>query len=150
MVSLDGTLFKIKIMSNHYALTDLEFEQKFERGNFDPEWFSHEAHIRLAWIHINKYGLEKAIENVCLQLVNFVTQLGVKDKFNKTLTVAAIKAVHHFMLKSKSHNFEGFIAEYPRLKSNFKDLMSCHYNIDIYSYEKAKREFIEPDLLPFD
>jgi hypothetical protein len=137
-------------MDNHLELTDREFEEKFKDGTFNPELFSHEAHIRLAWIHINKYGHLKAIENICSQLLIFVTQLGVKDKFNKTLTVAATKAVYHFILKSKSDTFESFITEFPRLKTHFKELMDSHYSNSFYFSEKAKKEYVEPDLLPFD
>jgi len=67
-----------------------------------------------------------------------------------TLTIAASKAVAHFIQKSKSNSFHDFILEYPRLKNNFKDLMNAHYKIDIFNSAKAKKEFIEPDLLPFD
>lgn len=137
-------------MEKHFNLTDSEFEKQFENCELDPSEFSHEAHLRLAWIHINKYGIEKAIHNVQAQLLNFVKHAGAEGKYNKTLTIAALKAVYHFMLKSKSENFNDFIAEFPRLKTNFKDLINSHYGIDVFNSEKAKKKFLEPDLLPFD
>ncbi|MBC9796246.1 hypothetical protein [Sinomicrobium weinanense] len=137
-------------MENHFTLSDFEFEQQFESGTLSPELFNHEAHLRLAWIHIDKYGIDKAIDNLCFQLLNYVTKLGAAHKFNKTLTVAAVKAVYHFMLRSESGTFRAFIREFPRLKYNFKDLMSCHYGVDIYNSPWAKKHFLEPDLLPFD
>jgi hypothetical protein len=36
------------------------------------------------------------------------------------------------------------------LKYNFKDLMAAHYRTDIFNSPEAKREFIQPELLPFD
>jgi hypothetical protein len=108
------------------------------------------AHLRLAWINIVRYGIEKAEENIQSQLQKFVAHVGAKEKYNTTLTIAATKAVYHFKLKSKSDNFKGFIAEFPRLKTNFKDLMASHYGFDIYHSEKAKTAFLEPDILPFD
>ena len=137
-------------MEKHFELSDAAFEQQFREGTLDPCIFSHEAHIRLAWLHIKQYGVEKAILNVCAQLQNFVQLAGATGKFNKTLTVAAIKAVYHFMLKSGSNNFKDFIQQFPRLKYNFRDLMAAHYKKDIYISDKAKKEFLEPDLLPFD
>ncbi|MEL6917758.1 MAG: hypothetical protein AAFO99_08515, partial [Bacteroidota bacterium] len=74
---------------------------------------------------------------------------GASDKFNKTVTIAATKAVYHFAQKSNTANFDGFIKEFPRLQHNFKDLMKAHYKIDIFTLERAKRIFLEPDLLPF-
>jgi len=137
-------------MENHFELTDCDFEKKFIRCELNPSNFTHEAHLRLAWINIKKYGIKQAEKNIQNQLQKFVEFVGAKDKYNMTLTLAAIKAVYHFILKSNADNFKDFIAEFPRLKYNFKELMDCHYGFDIYNSEKAKTEFLEPDLVPFD
>jgi hypothetical protein len=137
-------------MERHFELTDYEFEEKFSSFSLDPAIFSHEAHLRLAWIHIQQYGVDKAIENITAQLKDFVEFLGAGDKYNETITIAAIRAVYHFMLKSKTNTFQDFIYENPRLKNNFRELLSYHYTSDIFKSEKAKKEFIEPELLPFD
>lgn len=137
-------------MEKHFELSDAEFEKTFNKGKLDPEIFSHEAHLRLAWIHIKKYGPEKAEIHIQDQLQKFVKSVRAEGKYNATLTVASIKAVYHFMSKSHSTSFEGFINEFPRLKSDFKALLSNHYGFDIYNSEKAKAKFLEPDLLPFD
>ncbi len=137
-------------MTDHFQLTDFEFEYQLESCQLSPELFNHEAHLRLAWIHIAKYGIDRALANIQTQLKNFVRYVGAEDKYNKTLTIAAIKAVHHFIVKSKSDSFQEFIIEFPRLKNNFKELMDSHYGIDIFTSEKAKKEFIKPDLIPFD
>ena len=137
-------------MEKHLEYSDFEFEQKFIECELDPSDFPHVAHLRLAWININKYGIEQAEKNIQKQLLNYVEFVGAKDKYNMTLTLAATKAVYHFMLKSESDNFQDFITEFPRLKTNFKELMDCHYGFDIYNSKLAKTEFLEPDLLPFD
>lgn len=120
-------------MEEHFELSDQEFERQFEFCELEPKLFSHEAHLRLAWIHLNKYGMEKSLENIQKQLLEFATSAGDPGKYNKTLTIAAIKAVHHFKLRSASTTFKGFIAESPRLKYNFRDLMDAHYGFDIFN-----------------
>lgn len=137
-------------MEKHFELSDAEFEEQLINCKLSPVDFNHEAHLRLTWIAIDKYGIEKALMIIQNQIRKFVEFLGAADKYNTTLTIAATKAVYHFKCKSKSDNFKDFIAEYPRLKNNFKDLMACHYGFDIYSSSKAKAKFLEPDLLPFD
>ena len=137
-------------MEKHFELSDTGFELQFCNGTMDPAIFTHEAHLRLAWIHVRNYGVEKAIQNITVQLLNFVQVAGAAGKYNKTLTIAAIKAVSHFISKSGADNFYDFIHEFPRLKYNFKDLMAFHYQQDIYQSEKAKTTWLEPDLLPFD
>jgi hypothetical protein len=136
-------------MEAHFELSDDVFEQQFQACTLNPAIFSHEAHLRLAWIHITKYGVDNAINNICEQLLAFVDSLGARDKYNKTLTIAAIKAVNHFINKSHINNFREFIQKNARLKFNFKELMSSHYQKDIYKSEIAKRQYVEPDLLPF-
>ena len=136
-------------MDHHNQLSDTEFQLKFEAGSLPPALFSHEAHIRLAWLQIREYGLESAIERVCKQLINYVTMVGATDKYHATLTVAALKIVNHFLQKSRSDNFSGFIREFPVLISNFKGLLAAHYSIDIFNSPRAKKEYMEPDI-PFE
>ncbi|UJH68725.1 hypothetical protein [Allomuricauda sp. SCSIO 65647] len=137
-------------MEKHRNLSDIEFSARFANATLRPELFTHEAHLRLAWLYIKNHGLKTAIDLVCTQIKHFAESNGAFDKFNKTLTVAAIRAVYHFMLKSESSTFHGFINEFPRLKHNFKALMAAHYGFDIYRSPKAKKEYLAPDLLPFD
>ncbi|TMU55338.1 hypothetical protein [Flagellimonas algicola] len=131
-------------------LSDNAFEIAFENCKVPPSQFNHEAHLRLAWIHIQKYALETAIGNVCTQLRTYVEHLGATDKYNTTLTVASIKMVNHFMGKSNSNNFPDFMIEFPQLKTRFKELIGAHYAVDIFNSEQAKKKYMEPDLLPFD
>lgn len=137
-------------MEKHFTLTDTEFETQFQSCSLDTAIFTHEAHLRLAWIHITKYGADIAIDNIRSQLQNFVDSLGAKNKYNETVTVAATKAVYHFMLKSKTNNFKDFIAENSRLKNNFKELLAFHYQTDIFNSPAAKEKYLVPELLPFD
>ncbi len=136
-------------MEEHYTLDDLTFEQQFRDCILPPGLFTHEAHLRLAWIHIHHYGIEKAVENMNEQIKNYAESLGAHSKFNRTVTEAAVKAVNHFMAKSSSLTFKDFIKEFPQLKSRFKELLDSHYSIDIFSSAEAKLNFIEPDLSPF-
>lgn len=136
-------------MQSHFELTDQDFSQRFENCTLDPTLFSHEAHLRLAWIHISRFGLERAEANIQGQLRDFVGHLGATDKYHTTVTIAAIKAVNHFMQQSKSDCFGDFILEFPQLKTNFKGLIACHYSFDIFDSAQAKIAFVEPDLVSF-
>lgn len=137
-------------MEPHFQLSDAEFNRQLNNCTLNPELFSHEAHIRLAWITIKNLGLEKAIETIQTQLENFVTHVGAKDKYHKTLTIVAVKIVNHFIQKSKSDDFSNFINEFSQLKYEFKELVNAHYSFNIYNSDQAKKEFLEPDLIPFD
>ncbi len=137
-------------MEKHFELTDSEFEQQFIACKLDPSIFSHEAHLRLAWINIKKYGIQKAEKNVQVQLENFVKYHGANDKYNKTLTIAAVKIVNHFVKQFNANSFFDFILKFNRLKTDFKGLITSHYSLDIFNSKKAKTDYVEPDLLPFE
>lgn len=136
-------------MELHLILSNKEFEDQFANTSLDPKLFTHEAHLRLAWIHLTNYGEEKAIVNITQQLQSYVLHLGARDKYNETLTVAAIKAVKHFMQKEPIRTFAEFITTHSRLKTDFKNLMAQHYGFDIYKSARAKEMYLEPDLLEF-
>jgi hypothetical protein len=137
-------------MEPHFTLSDAELETQFAKQTLDPTYFSHEAHLRLAWIHIRKYGIENAIRNITRQIKEYADGLGAKDKYNETVTIAAMRAVYHFMLRSKEKTFKNFIQLNPRLKFNFRELMDAHYSTNIFKSQRAKEKYLEPERLPFD
>jgi hypothetical protein len=130
-------------------MSDSDFEQQFADCSLDPETFTHTSHVRLAWIHLRKYGIHQAIENLNTQIAQYDAVHGDGTKFHKTLTMAAIYVVHHFVNKSRSANFDDFNREFPRLNAGFRQLVAQHYSHDRLALPKAKTDFVEPDLLPF-
>ena len=134
----------------HLTLTDQEFESQFSAQELAPELFDHEAHLRLAWIHVTKFGPKQAIQNVTEQIQRFAAFHGDHTKYHETVTIAAVRAVYHFVLKSESKDFSSFLKEFPQLNHKFKDLIQSHYSEDIFVSSDAKRRYISPDLQPFD
>lgn len=137
-------------MKDHFQYSNEQLEQLFEDCTLPPEYFSHEAHLRLAWIHIRRYGVEQAIANITTQIKAYATSLGAAQKYHHTVTVAAVKVVEHFMGRSDSDDFAALIVEFPRIKYQFKELLFSHYSVDIFALESARFQYLEPDLLPFD
>nr|WP_288935398.1 hypothetical protein [uncultured Allomuricauda sp.] len=134
---------------HHSQYTDKEFIHAFESRGFPPNLFTHEAHLRLAWIYLIQYDESLAIDKTCQGIQNFDQFHGDGTKYHVTLTVASVKVVHHFRQKSTATTFEEFIIEYPRLITSFKELLSLHYGEEVISDPKAKTIYLEPDLLPF-
>ena len=136
-------------MQAHYQLSDAAFAQKFHDCTLTPQWFTHEAHLRLAWVYIRQFGLEKAEKALCTDIARFDRTFDDGTKFHTTLTVAAAKVVHHFMQKGTYPNFQALIEAHPRLIYNFKDLLLSHYEAGVLFSNEAKYTYVKPDLLPF-
>ena len=137
-------------MEKHYQYSDERILVAMENSALDPEVFSHEAHLRWGWLLLNNNILEEAIEEACSQLRQYTQHLGASDKYNETVTIAAMRAIHHFRLKSKADNFRDFISEASRLKTSFRELMESHYSKNIFKSPEAKKQYLEPDKAPFD
>lgn len=137
-------------MRSHLELDNEQFCQAFAECTLDPALFDHVAHLRLAWIYLEKFDLKTAVEIITDQLKVYTSYHGARDKYNATVTIAAVKAVRHFMLKGSADSFRAFIVEYPQLINNFKELLRQHYRTDIFNSEMARQQFLEPELLPFD
>ncbi len=131
----------------HYQLSDAEFEQQFANCTIDPTLFSHEAHVRLTWIHLKKYGMERTINNMQKQISDFARFHIAKGKYHTTITVAAVQIINLFMQKSNSILFKEFIKEHRILIDNFKNLLGSHYSKSVLHSETAKTKYIEPDLI---
>lgn len=114
-------------MNNHQntiALSDSEFIQKLNDCSLNPKAFNHKAHLRLTYINLNEYGLDKAILITQNQLESFVTHLGASEKYDSVLSMKAVKIMNEFIIKSKSNSFNDLIKEFPILMKNFKSLIN--------------------------
>lgn len=131
-------------------LDDLEFERQLGNGTLPLALFDHLGHLRLAWIYLGRYGEAAAIEKACRDIRTFASSHGDADRFHRTLTVASIKVVNHFVQKSQASRFEDLLDEFPVLKDSFKRLLERHYSQECLNSKKARLEYLPLDLFPFD
>jgi hypothetical protein len=134
----------------HMAFSDGDFVRQFASCQLEPAWFTHKAHLRLAWIYLQNHNLDEAIEQVRTDIKRFVAFAGAESKYNDTLTVAAVRIVNRFVKAYKTKSFEKFILANDELLTDFKALVMQHYKTDIFTSEVAKKRFINPDLIPFE
>ncbi|MEZ4688082.1 MAG: hypothetical protein R3B47_19090 [Bacteroidia bacterium] len=113
-------------MESHRNLTDEAFVAAFAACSLPEALFNHEAHLRLAWIHIRNQGLEQATATVCTQITNYVKHLGAEDIYNEPLTVAAVHIVHQFQEQATELDFLPFMERFPQLKTNFRELINAY------------------------
>jgi hypothetical protein len=137
-------------LEKHYRYSDEVFEEKFKKGTFPPVHFSHEAHLRLAYIHLKKYGLEQSIVNMCTQIYDFAIKYGATMKFNATVTYASLQIMYYYMNKSECDTFPKLMEEFPGLLQDFKSEIQRHYSWDVFRSPEAKAKIHKPDLKPFE
>lgn len=137
-------------MTTEINLTDNEILEQIQNCTLDPSHFTHETMLRLSWILINKYGLDKAIDKNQEIKKNYFENALNSDKFNVTLTKAYTEILHHFMERTTTNSFENLLREFPRLKYNFKNLVKTHYGYNILKeHRKEDPEINRPILFTF-
>lgn len=112
-------------------LTDTDLLSQFGNCSLSPELFTHEVQLKLAWILINKYGLDIATLKNCKIKKQFYIKALNSSKFNLPLTKAYTEILHYFMEKSTAKDFDKLLREFPRLKYSFKELVKTHYGHNI-------------------
>lgn len=133
----------------HYSLTDRQFIDQFEGLSFNQKWFTHEAHIRLAWAYLNLYSLGEAEGRMCTSIQRFDSIFDEGIKYHRTITLASIRIIQHRIHIQDSHSFERFIEANTDLVSNLKAVIAEYYSWNIFCDAKAQVSFVEPDLRRF-
>jgi hypothetical protein len=125
------------------SLTDEEFLSRFERRALDS--FSHTDHLRLAFIHARRGGVEAAVAGA-RRIRGFAADAGAAGKYHETLTVAWARIIAHLVAGSPEAPFAAFVSAHPELRD--RGLLLRHYSEPRLSSEEARARFLEPDLLP--
>jgi len=126
---------------------DLAFQSAFEALAVPPAQFTHEAHVRLAYVYLAQCDVESAVQNMREALLSFIERNGIpRSKFHETITRAWVLAVRHFMDRSTSTSFADFVAKNPELLDS--KIMLTHYSARVLFSADARESFVEPDLDP--
>ena len=105
--------------------SDKDFTAAFESGTIES--FRHRDHIRLAMIYVERYGMPEAGERLTEAILAFATKAGQTEKYHHTMTLAWARLVANMLNKSA---------------------LSLYYSAELLESERARREWVEPDLAP--
>ncbi|MGI9239270.1 MAG: hypothetical protein ACR2RV_00625 [Verrucomicrobiales bacterium] len=135
-------------MAHSASNEDLKFKGLVESCELPISEFSHRAHLRLAYVYLSEHDTESAIELMRNSLGRLIHHNGVPpSKFHETLTRAWILAVDHFMNQVVSSNSaDELIDRHSELLDT--EIMMTHYSAEVLFSEKARGEFVQPDLDP--
>lgn len=128
--------------------TDQELLGKLKDGTLPPADFTHEAHIRLVWI-LRQREQAELFNEVSLIIKNYAKAIGEDNIYHTTLTYAAVMIILNRIKKTTFDNFVQFIKENTDLVTDFRNLIARHYKDTTLNTNAARKEIIQPDILPF-
>ncbi|HEU5452591.1 MAG TPA: hypothetical protein VFU76_11425 [Terriglobales bacterium] len=113
----------------------LEEVRRFENCEYGLKEFAHREHLKVAWTYLKLYGYDTALVRMRQGLRRFSAHHG-KMGYNETITVFWLRLL-------AAHLDENPAGVLRRLK---KDELFRYFSRELAMSERAKREWVEPDL----
>lgn len=132
-------------------MTDRELLHQFEACTFPAEKWDHRAHLTAAYQYLRDHFPDDAIDHMRRGIKKYNKAMNVPDSldrgYHETMTVAWMKILHAMMQSLGAEDSAGAFLEKQSFLLN-KRLLLLFYSRDLIMSERAKREWVEPDLAP--
>ncbi|MFF3067240.1 hypothetical protein [Kitasatospora sp. NPDC057936] len=128
------------------AAAPAEFTALMQEATAGAERFDHRRHVHLTWLAVRRHGRAAALTLVADGIRATATRAGAPQKFHVTMTRAWVELVARHA--TDDEDFTAFADRHPDLFD--KGLLARHYRPGTLADDRARTEWIEPDLKPFD
>jgi hypothetical protein len=117
----------------------------FEAGDINPEEFSHEAHLFVAWSYLKCDDLQTGTLRFTAALRRLVTKLGVPGKYHETVTSFFMIVIAERIQSDSRSDWKEFKAQNPDLFTGAKTFLSSYYTKERLDSALARKQFLLPD-----
>lgn len=135
-------------MNTRDLTSDDAFFAAFNDCSAPPSAFNHLGHIRIGWIHFQRYPVAEAIQRTCDGIERFANHLGVPGKYNRTLSEALMILMAQGGAADRGKTWDAFLADNAELVNDALGLLARHYTNERINSETARKTFLPPDLQP--
>jgi len=127
-------------------MTDDEFLSAFEAVAIPRTDWTHEAHIRMAWLYLTRFPNEEACDRIRTGIQKLNAQNGVVSGFHETITMAFARVISARLLHSES--YVAFHARNPDIFDRMPGPLLPYYTRERLLLSDARDRFVEPDVQP--
>ena len=135
-------------------MDDAELLRQFQDVTLPFTLWTHRAHVKIAYLHLQKYPFDEALSRICIGIKRYNAANNVPESqtsgYNQTTTVAFLHLVAAVMrayeLAFPVRTADEFCDTHPQLMS--KHILRFFYSPIRRMHSDAKTKFIEPDLAP--
>jgi hypothetical protein len=130
-------------------MTDDEFLAAFEECRLPKHLWTHQAHVRMAWLYLREKPLEEVIPTVRRGIQRYNASLGNREGYHETITVAYLVLIDSRLARGAG---EGSFADFREVNADLLDrtlsTILVHYSREVLFSIEARQAFVEPDLVP--
>lgn len=126
-----------------FDLDDQEFLQAFEACRIPKSWWTHTAHVRMAWLYLRQRPFTDALTRIRTGIKKFNAAAGTSTGYHETMTTAFTLLIS---CASQAHsNWEDFCRSHPELLTNRPSELEKYYLPTTLQSERAAGEVVRPD-----
>ena len=129
-------------------LSDDEFLDAIEQGQFSRNDTDHNWHLRLAWVHLTRAPWPIALAEVVTTLRANQHIMALNERYHHTVTVATLRIMSQRLNEQPSTDFAEFKQHNSDLVNDLTGILSEHYNAETLNSATARRTFVSPDRKP--
>ena len=132
-------------------MSDDEFLEAFEACTLPRELWTHEAHVRMAWLYLTQQPFEEATAKVCDGIRRYNASLGNHSGYHETVTRGYVSLISHRIRSGspRAESFEVFRSENADLLDRKNPPLLRHYRSETLESPTARATFVAPDREPF-
>ncbi|MBC23457.1 MAG: hypothetical protein CMJ32_06020 [Phycisphaerae bacterium] len=127
-------------------MNDAEFIIAFEECTLPIEQWDHRAHVRVAWIYLQRHGYARALDLMRQGILAFNSSNGIRigpgTGYHETLTRAFLRLVDAER-NASIIDFNSFCDHASKLLD--KKIILEHYSKELLDDPITRMEFVEPD-----
>lgn len=125
-------------------MRDEELVEAFEQVTLPAAAFAHEAHVRVAWWYLGRYGLGGAIERFSGALRRFAATHGAPGRYHQTITVAYLLIIAERRHRDPDAPWPRFAAANADLFARQPSVLAQFYSDEVLQSELARVVFVMP------
>jgi hypothetical protein len=125
-------------------MTDAEFLAAFEACTIPRADWTHEAHVRMAWLYLTGHPFPDALQRIRTGIRRYNDSLGGTG-YHDTITVAFARLIAS---RLAGDGYAAFRAANPDLMDRTIGALKRYYSEARLKSDEAKAAFVEPDLTP--
>lgn len=119
--------------------------ESFEAAQINADAFDHEAHVYTAWLYLNEWPLNEAIDRFCQAIRHLTVSLGAEDKYHETITWFFLLLIHQRRQNDPSASWQTFREQNLDLVTGAGPLLRQHYTAQTLASDVARQTFVLPD-----
>jgi hypothetical protein len=127
-------------------MTDDEFLAAFDTCTLPKPLWTHEAHVRLAWICLGRMSFAAARDHVRAGIRKYNESLGNTAGYHDTVTVAFVRIIS--TKRRLGETFAEFRDTNPEVFSKTEPILLRYYSKPRIDSAAARAMFVESDLRP--